>query len=230
MAKYAFIESTEAERPGYFGLKRMCRWLGVSPSGFFSWRAREPSARAVRRVELTALVCWSFERSNATYGYRRIHADLVRRGVDVGEDLVRDIAREQGLVACQPRPFRVTTIAGDGAGPPDLVMRDFTAQSPGTRLVGDITYLHTWAGFVYLATVIDCYSKAVIGWAVADHMRTDLVISALDMARRNNDLDQDCIFHSDRGAQYTSRQLADYLRAHSMRGSMGRTGICLLTG
>lgn len=226
MAKYAFIEATDMKCPGYFGIKRMCRWLDVSASGFFSWRSRAPSARARRRVELTALVCWSFERSRGTYGYRRIHADLVRRGVVVGEDLVRDIAREQALVACQPRPFRVTTIAGDGAGPPDLLTRDFTAEVPGTRLVGDITYLHTWSGFAYLATVIDCYSKAVIGWAVADHMRTDLVTSALDMARRNTDLATDCIFHSDRGTQYTSRQLAEYLEARQMRGSMGRTGIC----
>ena len=139
MAKYAFIEATDMDCPGYFGIKRMCRWVGVSASGFFSWRSRAPSARARRRVELTALVCWSFERSRGTYGYRRIHADLVRRGVVVGQDLVRDIAREQALVACQPQPFRVTTIAGDGAGPPDLLTRDFTAEVPGTRLVGDIT-------------------------------------------------------------------------------------------
>lgn len=118
-------------------------------------------------VELTALVCWSFERSNATYGYRRIHAELTRRGVTVGADVVRDIAREQGLVACQPRPFRTTTVPGDGTGAPDLLGRDFTADAPGTRLVGDITYLATWEGFAYLATVIDCYSKTVIGWAVA---------------------------------------------------------------
>jgi putative transposase len=225
-AKYAFIDATEAEAPGYFGIKAMCRWSGVSASGFFSWRTRVPSARARRRVELTALVCWSFERSNATYGYRRIHAELTRRGVTVGADVVRDIAREQGLVACQPRPFRTTTVPGDGTGAPDLLGRDFTADAPGTRLVGDITYLATWEGFGYLATVIDCYSKTVIGWAVADHMRTDLVTAALDMARRNHDLAADCIFHSDRGAQYTSRQLADYLATHRMRGSMGRTGIC----
>jgi putative transposase len=204
----------------------MCRWSGVSASGFFAWRSRVPSARARRRVELTALVCWSFERSNATYGYRRIHAELTRRGVAIGQDVVRDIAREQGLVACQPRPFRTTTVPGDAAGAPDLLGRDFTATEPGTRLVGDITYLGTWAGFAYLATVIDAYSKTVIGWAVADHMRTDLVIAALDMARRNHDLAEDCIFHSDRGAQYTSRQLADYLATHRMRSSMGRTGIC----
>ena len=226
MAKYAFIDTTNSAEPGRYGIKNMCRWLAVSPSGFFTWRSRPPSARAVRHEELTALVRWSFERSNATYGYRRVHADLVRRGVEVGADAVRDIMGAEGLVACQPRPFRLTTVPGDGAGAPDLLNRDFTAPVPGSKLVGDITYIHTWAGFAYLATVIDCYSKAVIGWAVADHMRTDLVIDALAMARRNHQLAKGCIFHSDRGTQYTSVQLRHYLAAHNMRSSMGRTGIC----
>jgi len=116
MAKYAFIDTTNSAEPGRYGIKNMCRWLAVSPSGFFTWRFRPPSARAVRHEKLTALVRWSFERSNSTYGYRRVHADLVRRGVEVGEDLVRDITRAQDLVACQPRPFRTTTVPGDGAG------------------------------------------------------------------------------------------------------------------
>lgn len=225
-AKYAFINDTDAAKPGRFGLRNMCRWLGVSPSGFFHWRLRPASVTAKRREQLAALVRWSFKRSDATYGYRRVHADLARRGVAVGEDLVRDLMQQQDLVACQPRPFRTTTIPGDAPGPADLLERDFTADQPGTRLVGDITYIHTWAGFAYLATVIDCYSKSVIGWALADHMRTDLVTDALAMARRNHKLAPGCIFHSDRGTQYTSAQLADYLCRHDMRGSMGRTGIC----
>lgn len=225
-AKYAFIDEVATARPGRFAIKRMCAWLGVSPSGFFDWRTRPVSARALRREELAALVAWSFERSNATYGHRRVHADLARRGVDVGVDLVRELMREQALVACQPRPFRTTTLAGDEPGPGDLCARDFTAPESGVKLVGDITYIPTWAGFAYLATVIDCFSKTVVGWAVAEHMRTDLVIDALQMARRNHDLAPGCIFHSDRGTQYTSAQLAGYLERHDMRGSMGRTGIC----
>lgn len=224
-AKYAFIEDTESQAPGYFGIRRMCGWAGVSASGFFDWRMRPAPARERRRVELAALVAWSFGRSNGTYGYRRVHADLARRGVRIGPDLVRDLMREQDLVACQPRPWRKTTWPGE-ADRPDLVGRDFTAAAPGRKLVGDITYLHTWAGFGYLATVIDCYSKAVIGWAVADHMRTELIIDALDMARRNHQLEADCIFHSDRGTQYTSQQVGEYLRQHHMRSSMGRTGQC----
>lgn len=200
--RYAFIEDTEKAQPHRFGIRRMCTWLEVSASGFFTWRTRPPAPRAVRREELTALVVWSFQRSNGTYGYRRVHADLTRCGVEVGPDLVRDIMAGQGLVACQPRPWRTTTVQGLGAGPVDLCRRDFTAAEPGSKLVGDITYVHTWAGFAYLATVIDCYSKTVLGWAVADHMRTSLVIEALDMARRHQRLQPECIFHSDRGAQF----------------------------
>ena len=202
-AKYAFIESVELDLPRRYGLKNMCRWAGVSASGFFHWRTRPASAQARRHAQLGALVAWSFQRSRGTYGYRRVHADLMRRGVTVGADLVRDLMRELDLVACQPRPFRVTTIAGADGGTPDLLQRNFTATAPGHKLVGDITYIHTWAGFGYLATVINCYSKAVIGWAVADHMRTDLVIDALAMARRNHTTEPDCIFHSDRGTQFT---------------------------
>jgi len=147
---------------------------------------------------------WSFDRSRGTYGYRRIHADLNHHGILVGEDLVRHIAAAQELIAGQPRPWRRTTLPDPGAGPADLVGRDFTADAPSVKLVGDITYIPTWASFAYLATVIDCYPKQVISWAVADHMRTDLVTDALDMARRNQHLTEVCIFHSDRGTQYTS--------------------------
>ena len=209
-AKYAFIESVELDLPRRYGLKNMCRWAGVSASGFFHWRTRPASAQARRHAQLGALVAWSFQRSRGTYGYRRVHADLMRRGVTVGEDLVRDLMRELDLVACQPRPFRVTTIAGADGGTPDLLQRNFTAIAPGHKLVGDITYIHTWAGFGYLATVIDCYSKAVIGWAVADHMRTDLVIDALAMARRNHTTEPDCIFHSDRGTQLRFKESSQH--------------------
>src|SRR5206468_2497500 len=114
----------------------------------------------------------------------RRHAALLRQGEDCGPELVRDLLRELGLVACQPRPWRPTTTQpGEGAETiPDLVGRDFTADAPGTKLVGDITYLPTWQGFAYLATVIDCCTKECIGYAIADHMRAELVIDALRMA------------------------------------------------
>ena len=117
------------------------------------------------------------EASEGTYGYRRIHADLVDEGRECSPELARHIMRDEGLIACQPRPFRVTSEA-DGevaTSMPDLVERDFTAEHPGVKFVGDITCIHTWQGFIYLATVIDCYSKKVIVWSIADHMRAELV-------------------------------------------------------
>ena len=151
---------------------------------------------------MTARVRHFFTATYATYGYRRIHADLVEEGTECSPELVRQIMRAEGLVACQPRPFRVTTDADDAAAAnmPDLVERDFTAERAGVKFVGDITYIHTWQGFVYLATVIDCYSKKVVGWSIADHMRTELVETALKNAAATTVIEPRAIFHSDRGS------------------------------
>jgi len=203
-AKYAFIDAQKASYP----IVSMCQWAGVSRSGFYDWRRRPESATAARRRELQLIVTALFEASDATYGYRRIHAELVRGQVACGPELAREVMRELGLYPCQPKPFRPsTTTPGDTAGTPDLLRRDFTADAPGTKLVGDITYLPTARGWGYLATVIDCCTKECIGWAVAEHMRTDLVCDALDMAARNYPLTADCIFHSDRGTQYQCRSV-----------------------
>jgi putative transposase len=166
--------------------------------------------------------------SDDTYGYRRIHAALRRQGEDCGPELVRDLMRDLGLVACQPRPWRPITTQPGGASQtiPDLVGRDFTAAAPGTKLVGDITYLPTWQGFCYLATVIDCCTKECIGYAIADHMRAELVIDALRMAARNYLLAPEAIFHSDRGAQYRSEAFADAVARLDIRQSVGRVGSC----
>jgi len=143
----------------------------VSTSGFYEWRDRPASATARRRAHLGVLVEAIFEVSDQTYGHRRVHAQLARQGEACSLELVRAIMRELGLVPCQPRPWRpTTTIAGDAGPAPDLVARDFSADAPGVKLVGDITYLPTWEGFAYLATVIDCHTKACIGYAIAEHM------------------------------------------------------------
>ena len=120
----------------------------------------------------------------------------------------------------------MTTIAGDAATVPDLVGRDFTADAPGHKLVGDITYIRTWQGWLYLATVIDCHTKGCIGYAMADHMRTELVTAALEMAAENYRLVENAIFHSDRGTQYMSEEFARYTTRHGIRRSVGRTGVC----
>ena len=222
-SKYEFIDGEKANYP----IVKMCLWAGVSKSGFYEWRDRPASATAERRASLGVRIVEIFDGSDQSYGYRRVHAQLARDGIEAGPELVRALMVELGLVSCQPRPYKVTTVAvPDDDAPADLCQRDFGAEKPGTKLIGDITYIATWAGWVYLATVIDCYSKMVVGYAMADHMRTSLVTDALDMARRNTDLAAGCIFHSDRGSQYTSADLADYLSKNDMRGSMGRTGVC----
>jgi putative transposase len=207
---------------------RMCAILEVSRSGFYEWRTRPTSATTERREELKALIARSFDDSDGTYGYRRVHADLTAWGVRCGPELVRSLMRELGLEPCQPRPWRFSLTENDGRQHdiPDLVRRDFTAEAPGQKMVGDITYIPTWEGWVYLATVIDCYTKAVVGWAVGDNYKTPLIEKAIDMVVRHHRLADDAIFHSDRGSNYTSSTFAKTLKRHRIRQSVGRTGIC----
>jgi putative transposase len=205
----------------------MCVWAEVSRSGFYEWRDRPASATAERRVWLGVQVARVFKASQGVYGYRKVHEILVGEGIEAGPELVRVLMVAHGLVSCHPRPWRVTTIPGEEAGGPvDLLCRDFTAQAPGERFVGDITYISTWEGWLYLATVIDVYSREVVGWAMADHMRTELVCDALTMAHSHRTFVDGAIFHSDRGCQYTSAELATHLKSLNMVGSMGRTGVC----
>jgi transposase InsO family protein len=205
----------------------MCAMLEVSRSAYYDFKNATPSASSQRRERLAAMITAIFEASHGTYGYRRVHAALLRAGEQVGDELVRALMRDLGLVPCQPRPWRPTTTEADERHRiPDLVGRDFTAERPGEKLVGDITYIPTGEGWVYLATVIDCYSKMVIGWAMADHYKTSLITTALDSASGTIDLQPDCIFHSDRGSNYTSYEFATKLANLGMRQSVGRTGVC----
>lgn len=179
--RYEFINREE----GHYPTSSMCRWAGVSRSGYYSWRDRPQCATAIRREVLAAMIKDAFADSDGTYGYRRIQAYLERRGVRVDGATIRSIMHELGLEAAQPRAkVRTTVPAADLDERPDLVGRDFTADEPGRKWCGDITYISTWAGFVYLATVLDCCTKKVVGYAMADHMRTSLVCEAIDMAVR----------------------------------------------
>ena len=221
----AYQESDERHVPS---IVKMCIWMEVSRSGFYEWRRAPESATTRRRGEVALYVRKSFDGSDGTYGYRRVHCDLVDWGVPAGPELVRSVMRELGLQSCQPRPWRVSLTEGDGQEHdiPDLVQRDFTAAAPGVKLVGDITYIPTWEGWLYLATVIDCHTKMVIGWATSDNYKTQLIEKAIGMAARNYPLAQNAIFHTDRGSNYTSAQFAGTLKGHGIRHSAGRTGIC----
>jgi transposase InsO family protein len=218
----------EAEKANY-PISMMCRALGLARSSYYAWTTRAAiSATAARRAELTELVVAVFVDKRRTYGCRRIAWVLnAEMGVPVSVGTVADIMRTQGLRAVQPRAYRRTTVPDkDAETAPDRIERDFTAQTPGTRLVGDITYLRTDQGWLYLATVIDLCTRMVVGWSMADHMRTSLVVDALDMARIHGHLRVDAVFHSDRGSQYTSGEFARYCRRIHVMRSVGRTGIC----
>ena len=206
----------------------MCKWLEVSRSGFYDWKSRPKSAAAKRRELLKIKVEALFGANNGEYGYRRVHAALARGGELCSPELVRQLMRELGPVPCQPRPWRHSLTEQDGlAGDiPDLVRRDFTAGRPGEKMVGDITYIPTWQGWLYLATVIDCATRKIVGWAMDDNYKTPLIISAIEMAARNLSLPEDAIFHSDRGSNYTSGTFAGALKKLGIRPSVGRTGIC----
>jgi transposase InsO family protein len=164
--------------------------------------------------------------SDSTYGHRRVHAQLTRWGVAAGLELVRQLMRELGLVPCQPRPKRLSLTRAAAGAVPDLVGRNFTAHAPGEKLVGDITHISTGEGWLYLATVIDCYTKEVIGYAMDDHYQTPLISRAIHNAARNRKLVKGAIFHSDRGSNYMSGEFEKTLKQLGLRRSAGRTGIC----
>jgi len=231
-ARYELIDAEKAAVTAggvaKYSIVKMCEWLEVSSSGYYEWRGRPASATAARRDRLKLLIGAAFDGSDGTYGHRRVHAQLARWGEQASPELVRALMRQLGLVACQPRPWRHSlTVADAAAAPiPDLVRREFTARAPGEKMVGDITYIPTWEGWVYLATVIDCHTKAVVGWAIDDNYRTPLISAAIGMAARNHNLSPGAIFHSDRGSNYTSTEFAAVLTALGIRQSVGRTGIC----
>jgi putative transposase len=205
----------------------MCRELGVSRAGYYAWLAGEASQRAKDDVTLTALMRVLYAKARGNPGVRRLRADLAACGHRLSHKRVWRLMKAAGLQGRHPRAWKQTTIHGEKPVPaPDLIGRKFTATRANTRWCGDITYVKTWDGWAYVATVIDLYSRAIIGYAIADHMRTSLVTDALDMAIKNRKPGPRVIFHSDRGTQYTSKDFAKYCRKNKIRRSLGRTGIC----
>jgi putative transposase len=202
----------------------MCRVLGVSPSGYYAWRKRPLSMRARSHVELTAHIEAIHRLSRGTYGAPRIHAELAARGLPAGHNRVARLMRTAGVQGVSRRKRCRTTVRDETARPaPDLVDRQFTAAGPDRLWVADITYVPTGAGFLYLAVVLDAWSRRVVGWAMASHLRTELVLAALDMAlvqRRPTDV----IHQSDQGCQYTSLAFGGRCREADVRPSMGSVG------
>ena len=191
------------QEKAHHAVSLLCRVLGVSRAGFYAWRSRSPSARAVADQALTAQIRAIHERSRATYGAPRIHAELrLDHGVHVGRKRVARLMRTTGLVGCHRRRRQGLTRRDPTTPPaPDLVERAFTAERPDALWVADITYIPTWSGWLYLAVVLDVWSRRVVGWAMADHLRTELVVDALDMAIWQRRPIEGLVHHSDQGCQ-----------------------------
>jgi putative transposase len=204
----------------------MGRALGVSTSGFYAWRDRPPSERAVADAKLLERIRTFHAISDGTYGVPRIYEDFVEAGTHVSRKRIARLMRSAGLRGVSRRKGCWTTIRDKDARPaPDLVQRKFVADAPNQLWVADITYIPTWAGFLYLAVVLDAWSRRIVGWAMATHLRTELILEALDMAvwRRRP---ENVIHHSDQGCQYTSLAFGARCREAGIRPSMGSVGDC----
>jgi transposase InsO family protein len=224
--RYRFI----SEHRTTFGVKRLCQVLGLRRQGFHEWVAAEATrtARAEAEAELVTLITRIHTDHRGAYGVPRVTAELHRRGIVVNHKRVERLMREHGLVGITRRKRRTLTRPPAGPATPvsDLIRRDFTAEKPGQRLVGDITCLPTFEGWLYLATVIDLHTREIVGHAMAGHMRTDLVCDAIDLATARGLINPDAVFHSDRGVQYTSGQFRTALAERRIRASVGRVGSC----
>ena len=203
----------------------LCRVLGVSSSGYYAWCDRPLSMRARTDQALLDQIQAIHERSRGTYGAPRIHAELQAQGVRCGRKRVARLMREANLMGAQRRRYRGTTRQDRQAVPaPDLVQRDFTASAPDRLWVADITYVATGEGWLYLATVLDAWSRRIVGWAMGDTLRTELVVDALNMAVWNRRPAAGVVHHSDRGAQYTSLTFSRRCRDAGLTPSMGSIG------
>lgn len=223
--KYAAIADWAASKT--FPVEFMCDRLDVSRSGYYKWRTAAESARDADDARLTRLLVAAYARLRGNPGVRRLHAELVALGERIGRRRVWRLMRAAGLKGRHPRAWKRTTVPGEQPVPaPDLIGRAFTAERPNERWCGDITYIRTFTGWAYLATVIDLHSRKVVGWAIADHMRTSLVTDALTMAVRHRKPSKNVIFHSDRGTQHTSHEFDRFCRKNKIRRSLGKTGIC----
>lgn len=211
-----------------FSIGRMARLLEVSRSGFYAWAKRSPSAQAVRRERIEQKIVWFHGESDEVFGAPRILADLRDDGETISQKTVAKTMRRLGLRGICPKKWRTTTITdATDTYPLDAVNRAWDTGVLDGVWVGDITYLRTWEGWLYLATVIDAHSRRVIGWAIDDHMRADLVEGALQMAiTLRGGLPAGVVFHADRGTQYASDQIARFAANNGITRSMGSTGVC----
>lgn len=224
MNLFRFVDAEKA----YLPVALLCRMLGISRSGYYAWRGRSPSRRSREDAALTERIAQIHRRSRETYGYPRVHAELRALGVRCGRRRVARLMREAGLRGCMRGKRRRTTRRDRNAVPaPDLVERKFAATAPDRLWLADITYVKTEEGFLHLAFILDAHSRRVVGWSMAGHLRTELVIDALEMALWRRKPGAGLIHHTDRGSQYTALSFGKRLEEVGIKPSMGRTGSAL---
>jgi putative transposase len=219
--RFQFIEDHRSEFP----VIRMCKVLDVSPSGYYAWRGRPPSKREMANQELTEKIKVAFEESGETYGSPRIYQVMRRLGLMCGKNRVARLMGLAGLRAKQTRRFRTTTKRNKAhRAAPNVLNRDFRAEEPNQKWLADITYIPTLEGWLYLATILDLFSRKIVGWAMADRMTTDLTLAALKMALRQRRPGAGLIHHSDQGSQYTDSRYQAVLKANKIQPSMNSVG------
>ncbi len=208
-----------------FPIRAQCRILSVSASGYYAWLRRPPSARSRRHAALGERIRAIHAESDATYGSPKVRAELMDQGETISRKLVAKLMQRAGLQGVSRRRGFVVTTQRDPANPkaPDLVQRQFVAQAPNQLWVADMTYIPTWVGFIYLAAVIDVWSRRVVGWSIGEHMRTELVLAALNMAVTQR-RPEAVIHHSDQGSQYTALAFGKRCGEMGVRPSMGSVG------
>ncbi|WP_274318769.1 IS3 family transposase [Paenibacillus qinlingensis] len=211
-----------------FRLEKMCKVLKVSKSGYYKWRAAGVSEQCKRKEEITDRIKYHFQLKHEIYGSPRIHKELLKEGLCVSERTVGLIMREQGLRSCMARKFRVQTTDSNHDQPiaPNLLQQDFAATKPNEKWVADITYIPCRQGKLYLASILDLYTKQIVGWKLSDRMTTDLVLDALKQAHSVKKPGVGLIHHSDRGSQYASKEYRSQLESYGITSSMSRKGNC----
>jgi putative transposase len=207
-------------------VRTLCRVFGVSVSGYYAWCSRPPSAHTLRDLDLTRAIRRIHEASRGTYGRPRVHAELRYEGVHCSGKRVARLMREAGISGIPARRWRRgLTRRRRGVAPhPDLVERRFSAQAPDRLWVADVSYIPTGEGWLYLASILDCYSRSIVGWSMADHLRTELVVDALEMATSRRRPAPGLVHHSDQGSQYVALAFTRRMRDAGIAGSMGSVG------
>jgi putative transposase len=221
--RFGFIHAEKV----HHGIRTMCRVLQVAPSGYYAWIRRGPNKRKLEDERLKARIRAVHSESTGTYGSPRVHEQLKREGFEVSRERIARLLRDMGLMGLPRKRFRCTTdSAHDLRIAPNVLARNFEAERPDACWTTDITYVWTWQGWLYLAVVLDLFSRRVVGWAMQPHLRTELALEALQMALGRRVPDRGLLHHSDRGCQYAADEYQRVLRRHGIWCSMSRRGNC----